>query len=166
MPATFEDDRGSFTNTYRYSEFAAFGITETFVQDAQSRSRQGVLRGLHYQKKNHAQGKLVRVVAGRIYDVAVDIRRESASYGQWVGIELEAEDRGILYIPPGFAHGFCALTSSAEVSYKTTQEHAPDMERGIVWDDPGIAISWPVREPILSRRDAALPRLCDADNDF
>jgi len=162
----FEDERGSFSETYKHSDFAAFGIAVIFTQDAFSRSRKGVLRGLHYQKEPKAQGKLVRVVKGEVLDVAVDIRRSSPTYGRWVAIHLSSENRRGLYIPPGFAHGFCVLTEVAEVLYKMTQEHDAEHERGVLWSDPDLAISWPIPHPTLSSRDARLPRLRDAEANF
>ncbi len=158
-PRVFPDERGFFMETYKYSEFAAFGIREEFVQDNHSRSVKGVLRGLHYQRAPKAQGKLVRVVVGEIFDVGVDIRKGSPTYGKWVGERLSAENKRMLYIPPGFAHGFCVLSEVAEVLYKTTEEYAPEYDAGIRWNDPEIGIRWPIEHPILSQKDAALPRL-------
>ena len=145
--------------SYKYSEFFAFGIKERFVQDNHSRSKKGVLRGLHYQRHPKAQGKLVRVVVGEIFDVAVDLRLNSPTYGKWVGERLSAENKRMLYIPPGFAHGFCVLSEEAEVLYKTTEEYSPDHDAGIIWNDPEIGIDWPIERPILSPKDAALPML-------
>ena len=161
-----EDDRGLFMETYRASEFAAHGIVLPFVQDNYSYSTRGVLRGLHYQKEPAAQGKLLRVVLGEVYDVAVDIRRDSPTYGQWVGEVLSAENRRQIYVPPGFAHGFCVLGEAAGLAYKVTADYAPALERGIRWDDPDIGVPWPVADPVLSPKDAVLPRLADADNNF
>jgi len=158
-PTVFPDERGFFMESYKYSEFAAFGIKEHFVQDNHSRSVKGVLRGLHYQRQPKAQGKLVRVVVGEIFDVGVDIRQESPTYGKWVGEVLSAENKRMLYIPPGFAHGFCVLSEVAEVLYKTTEEYAPEYDAGIRWNDPEIGIEWPIEHPILSEKDAALPML-------
>ncbi len=165
-PTIAEDERGWFVETYKASEFARAGIAKPFVQDNHSRSGRGVLRGLHYQKRAHAQGKLIRIVAGQVFDVAVDIRRSSPAFGTWIGTTLSAANRRMLYVPPGFAHGFCVLSEVAEVLYKTTAEYAPDDERGIVWNDPELRIAWPIAAPIVSSRDAGLPRLRDADNDF
>jgi dTDP-4-dehydrorhamnose 3,5-epimerase len=162
----FADDRGFFAETYKHSEFAVCGIPHPFVQDNLSHSVQGVVRGLHYQKHPKAQGKLVTVLNGRIFDVAVDIRRSSPTYSQWVGMELSGEDCSMLYIPVGFAHGFCVLSQEADVVYKVTEEYARDLDRGILWNDPDLAIRWPVAEPLLSPKDAQLPLLKDADNDF
>jgi dTDP-4-dehydrorhamnose 3,5-epimerase len=162
----FEDERGFFMETYGAAEFAAHGIPLSFVQDNYSYSMRGVLRGLHYQKEPAAQGKLVRCALGEVYDVAVDIRRGSPTYGRWVGEVLSAENRRQLYVPPGFAHGFCVLGDAAGVAYKVTADYAPDLDRGIRWDDPEIAVQWPVADPVLSPKDAALPTLADADHNF
>lgn len=164
-PATLRDDRGFFLESYRWTAFQALGVPP-FLQDNHSRSARGVLRGLHYQLSASAQGKLVRVVAGAAFDVAVDLRRASRTFGQWVSATLSAENQQMLYIPPGFAHGFLALAEGTELLYKTTAEYAPADERGIRWDDPDLGIRWPVSAPILSARDGALPALRDADNDF
>jgi len=154
-PQVFVDDRGFFMETYKESAFAAAGLTDRFIQENHSRSKAGTLRGLHYQVHPKAQGKLVRVTSGEIFDVAVDIRPESATYGKWVGYKLSAENRLSLYIPPGCAHGFCVLSSEADVVYKTTSEYAPNYERGILWNDPTFNISWPVQNPTISERDRA-----------
>ena len=158
-PTVFPDERGFFVESYKYSEFSAFGINERFVQDNHSHSKKGVLRGLHYQEPPKAQGKLVRVIAGEILDVGVDIRKESPTYCKWVGEMLSAENRRMLYIPPGFAHGFCVLNELAEVLYKTTEEYSLEHDAGIRWNDPEIGIQWPIEHPILSAKDAALPTL-------
>lgn len=165
-PSVFDDDRGVFVETYKQSEFAAFGIREAFVQDNHSRSQRGVLRGLHYQKQTRAQAKAVRVVTGEIFDVAIDIRKGSPTYGKWVAVILSEANRWMLYVPSGFAHGFCVLSDVADVIYKATAEYDPEHERGIVWNDPDLRIAWPIARPILSARDAALPPLRTADNDF
>jgi len=165
-PRVFRDERGFFMESYKHSEFAAFGINERFVQDNHSRSRRGVLRGLHYQNPPRAQGKLVRAVSGEIFDVAVDIRRGSPTYGRWVGVNLSEENMRMLYIPPGFAHGFMTLSDVADLIYKTTAEYSPDHEAGIIWNDPDIGIEWPMPEPVLSPRDAGWPGLGDAVNAF
>ena len=163
---SYLDVRGSFAEIYRQSEFEAHGIRGPFVQDNRSRSVRGVLRGLHYQKPPAAQAKLVTVLRGEIFDVAVDIRRGSPTYGRWVGTVLSEEDGRMLYIPEGFAHGFCVLSEVADVLYKVTAEYAPELERGIRWDDPDIGIRWPISDPILSEKDASLPFLREADHDF
>lgn len=165
-PRVFKDSRGSFMETYKYSDFVQAGIKEYLLQDNYSWSLKGVLRGLHYQKNPHAQGKLVLCVKGSIFDVAVDIRKGSPSYGKWVGIELCDENKRMLYIPPGFAHGFLALSESAGVLYKCTMEYSPESDRGIIWNDPDINIQWPLRNPILSEKDSRHPLLKDADNNF
>ncbi len=161
-PRVFPDARGFFLETYKYVDFAANGIDETFVQDNHSRSSKGVLRGLHFQKPPKAQGKLVRAVRGVIFDVAVDIRPDSPTFGEWVGEILSDENHRMLYIPPGFAHGFLVLSDVADVSYKVTAEYAPELDSGVIWSDPTIAIQWPVQTPVLSAKDAALPRLSEA----
>lgn len=162
----FSDDRGFFMETYKHTDFANAGITGQFVQDNHSRSVKGVLRGLHYQKNPHAQGKLVHCLQGRIFDVAVDIRKGSATYGRWVGAELSGDNTLMLYVPAGFAHGFLVLSETAEVLYKCTDEYAPEDDRGIRWDDPAIGIHWPVATPVLSEKDKIHPLLKDADNNF
>lgn len=162
----FSDERGLFMETYRHSEFAREGITEYFIQDNYSRSKKNVLRGLHYQRKPNAQGKLVYCLTGRIFDVAVDIRKDSPTYARWFGIEMSEENRLALYLPSGFAHGFLVLSDTAEVMYKCTEEYSPGDERGIIWNDSDIKIGWPVEKPILSEKDKRLPALRDADNNF
>jgi dTDP-4-dehydrorhamnose 3,5-epimerase len=153
-----EDARGHFFERFNEQRFAEAGLPTRFRQDNQSRSRRGVLRGLHYQLR-HPQGKLVQCIRGTIYDVAVDIRRGSPTFGRWAGVELSEERKDLLWIPPGFAHGFCALSEVAEVHYQCTELYARADDRGIRWSDPEIDISWPVRDPILSERDAQLPLL-------
>ena len=165
-PLVFPDERGFFMEAYKYSEFARFGIKERFVQDNHSRTVKGVLRGLHYQNPPKAQGKLIRVIVGEIFDVAVDIRKGSPTYGKWVGVNLSAENKKMLYIPPGFAHGFCVLSDEAEVLYKTTEEYAPECEAGILWNDPEIGIKWPIEFPIISPKDSKWPTLREAINGF
>jgi dTDP-4-dehydrorhamnose 3,5-epimerase len=164
-PKVFQDDRGFFVETYRADAFAAAGVHAGFVQDNHSGSHRGALRGLHYQVQ-HAQGKLVRVVAGEVFDAAVDLRRSSPSFGQWVGAHLSAENRQMLWIPAGFAHGFYTLSEWAEVIYKVTDVYAPEWERTLAWDDPAVAIAWPLIEgqlPTLSAKDAAGKRLAEAE---
>ena len=162
----FGDNRGFFLETYRASEFAAHGIQANFVQDNLSHSVHGVLRGLHYQKQPKAQGKLVMVLNGEILDVAVDIRRGSPTYGRWAGVRLSADRGDMIYVPTGFAHGFCVLSQEAKVLYKVTDDYAPELDRGIVWNDPAIGIEWPIAKPVLSTKDAQLPLLRDADHNF
>jgi dTDP-4-dehydrorhamnose 3,5-epimerase len=165
-PRVFPDGRGEFMESYKESEFIANGIDIKFVQDNHSKSSGGVLRGLHYQRTAHAQGKLVRTIIGSIFDVAVDIRKGSPNFGKWVGVELSAENYKMLYVPPGFAHGFLTLTDNVEISYKVTSEYNKDADAGVIWNDPDININWPVPDPQLSEKDMALPPLKDADNDF
>jgi dTDP-4-dehydrorhamnose 3,5-epimerase len=154
----FTDTRGFFLELYKASEFVAHGIP-TFIQDNCSHSVHGVLRGLHYQLPPKAQGKLVMAFSGRVFDVAVDIRQHSPTYRKWVGVELSADNGHMLYIPPGLAHGFCVLSEETDFVYKVTEEYAPELERGIIWNDPEIGIQWPIAEPIVSPRDAQLPSL-------
>ena len=161
-PQVFNDDRGFFMETYKMPDFIDAGITDSFVQDNHSRSVKGVLRGLHYQNPPFAQGKLVRVVRGQIFDVAVDIRKGSPTYGRWVGEVLSEENRSMLYIPEGFAHGFCVLSQVAEVVYKASGGYSPQAEAGIVWNDEDLNIEWPVKKPIVSERDKSWPSFRDA----
>lgn len=165
-PKLFTDERGFFMETYKQSEFRAHGIGEAFVQGNQSRSSRGTLRGLHYQNSPKAQAKLVRALAGEIYDVAVDMRADSPTYGQWHGAILSAENRQMLYVAEGFAHGFCVTSEFADISYMTSAEYAPTLEGGILWNDPDLKIDWPVSNPKLSHRDRDWPRLKDADSGF
>ena len=162
VPHVHQDARGWFLERYRLSEFAAAGIADPFVQENHSVSALGVLRGIHYQLAPHAQGKLVWVTQGSVWDVSVDLRRNSASYGRWCAMELSAENKRMLYMPPGFGHGFLALEDETHVHYSCTQEYAPHAERGIRWDDPDLAIDWPTRQVTLSEKDARLPRLTEA----
>jgi dTDP-4-dehydrorhamnose 3,5-epimerase len=162
----FTDSRGFFAETYKQSEFANNGIAESFVQDNQARSKRGVLRGLHYQKRPAAQSKLLSVVSGEIYDVAVDIRNGSPSFGRCVAQILSGDNHQLLYIPEGFAHGYLVMSEEADVVYKVTSEYSPENERGIIWNDPQLAIQWPINSPILSSQDIKHPVLADADNDF
>lgn len=154
-PRVFGDDRGFFYESYNRQAFHdATGVGPDFVQDNHSRSARGVLRGLHYQLPPKAQGKLVRVVAGEVFDVAVDIRKGSPTFGQWVGEVLSAENKRQMWVPPGFAHGFLTLSEIAEFLYKTTDYYSPEHERCVRWDDPEIAVSWPLTQsPVLSRKD-------------
>ena len=161
-----EDERGLFVESYKRSVFLANGIDATFVQDNYSQSVRGVLRGLHYQKHPKAQAKLVTVLQGEIFDVAVDIRRGSPTYGRWVGKFLAAKDCRLLYIPVGFAHGFCVLSEEAEVFYKVTEEYAPELDRGILWNDGDLAIRWPIENPRVSLKDAKLPPLKSLGSEF
>ena len=162
-PKVFGDDRGFFFEAYNEVTFAQFGLPTRFLQDNHSGSRKGVLRGLHYQLKR-PQGKLVRALRGEIFDVAVDLRQDSEQFGRWFGVVLSAENRRMLWIPPGFGHGFLVLTDFAEVSYKATELYAPAFERSILWDDPAIGIDWPLDgAPTLSAKDKAGTLLKDAE---
>lgn len=162
-PKVFGDHRGFFLETFRSSLFAAAGLPEIFVQDNHSKSGPGILRGLHYQIKQ-PQGKLVRCIAGAVFDVAVDIRRSSPRFGQWVSVELSAENKKALWIPPGFAHGFLVLGDGAEITYKCTTYYAPEYDRSLRWDDPEIGIVWPRKgEVILSDKDKHAPLLNQAE---
>ncbi len=159
-PRVFEDERGWFKQNYQKREYEEAGVRAEFVQDNRSHSRRGVLRGLHFQEP-FAQGKLVEVILGAIYDVAVDIRKGSPTFGEWFGIELSAQNHLQLWIPPGFAHGFVALHDATEVSYRCTAYYAPKYEHILLWNDPDLSIEWPIPEggPFLSARDAAGIRL-------
>lgn len=166
-PDRYIDDRGHFVETFNKQLFQEeTGSDGEFVQDNQSRSRRGVLRGLHYQVEPHAQGKLVRAITGVVFDVAVDIRRSSSTFGDWFGSELSAEEGNQVWIPPGFAHGILALTDGAELLYKVTNYHSPEHERSIRWDDPAIGIDWPIgeiSEVQVSERDTKAVLLKDAE---
>lgn len=162
-PKVFKDERGFFFESWNGRAFAEHGIPLNFVQDNYSHSKRGVLRGLHYQIKQ-PQGKLVRALAGEIYDVAVDIRRGSPHFGKWVGVQLSAENKRMAWVPPGFAHGFLVLSDHAEVLYKNTDYYAPEHERCISWNDAALAIDWPLQgTPLLSPKDAQGLRLHDAE---
>ena len=162
-PKVFGDARGFFMESWNRQTFAEHGLELDFVQDNHSRSTKGVLRGLHYQL-NNPQGKLVRVTSGAVFDVAVDLRRSSTHFGQWTGYELSAENQRMLWVPPGFGHGFLVLSDSADFMYKTTAYYAPQWDRGVRWDDPGIGIAWPLDDaPTLSTKDQVLPLLKDAE---
>jgi len=168
-PARFADDRGFFSETYNALEAANAGLDAVFVQDNQSLSRQrGVVRGLHFQTHPHAQGKLIRVVRGRVLDVAVDIRVGSPTFGKHVAVELSADNWQQLWVPVGFAHAFCTLENDTEVIYKVTDYYAPDCDAGIIWNDPDLKIDWPISagEAIISAKDAKLPRLRDLPQHF
>jgi len=160
QPRVFPDDRGFFLESYNAVRYAAAGIAVLFVQDNHSRSVRGTLRGLHYQS-TPGQAKLVRVTRGRIFDVAVDIRPESPTFGQWKGVELDAEEHLQLFLPVGFAHGFCVLSDRAEVQYKVSSVYDPSTERAIRHDDPEIGVVWPVKDPILSERDRKAESFAD-----
>lgn len=163
-PKAFPDARGYFTEVYHLEKYTAAGLPKPFVQDNFSFSTRHVLRGLHSQV-THPQGKLVYVVHGEVFDVAVDIRRGSSTFGQWEGHVLSSDNHHQLYIPEGFAHGFVVLSETAYVSYKCTDLYAPGDEQGIAWNDPGIGIDWPIKNPVLGIKDVALPRLTDLPDD-
>lgn len=166
-PVVFADSRGFFMESYNQERFASHGITTVFVQDNHSLSSEtGVLRGMHYQLAPRAQTKLVRVTAGAIYDVIVDIRRGSPTFGQWEAFELSAENKRQLLVPQGFAHGFCTLSPNTEVQYKVDCLYSAEHDRGIAWDDPAIGIAWPTDAPILSAKDAKHPSLAEAEHNF
>lgn len=157
-PAVFGDARGFFMETYSRERYVAAGIDASFVQDNMSRSGRGTLRGLHLQHP-HGQGKLVSAIAGEVFDVAVDVRVGSKTFGRWVGVTLSEENRHQLYVPPGFAHGFCVTSESALFAYKCTDSYHPEAELGVAWDDPTIGIEWPIDAPVLSEKDRLHRRL-------
>jgi dTDP-4-dehydrorhamnose 3,5-epimerase len=159
-PKVFGDSRGFFLESFNAARYAEYGIETNFVQDNHSRSTKGVLRGLHFQKK-YPQGKLVSVTSGIVFDVAVDIRQNSSTFGQWVGIILSADEHKQFYIPPGLAHGFCVLSETADFQYKCTDYYHPEDEGSIRWNDSDIAIEWNISDPILSEKDAKAPFLKD-----
>jgi len=161
-PRVFRDARGHFFESWNRRSFAAAGLDVDFVQDNHSRSTRGVLRGLHYQI-HHAQGKLVRVIAGEVYDVAVDLRRGSPTFGRHVAVTLSADDERMLWVPPGFAHGFCVTSDSADFLYKTTDYWHAEHERTLLWNDPALGIAWPVRDPVIAAKDAAGVPLASAE---
>ena len=161
-PTVFGDDRGFFIETYHADKFADNGLPSSFVQDNHSRSSKGILRGLHFQYPSW-QGKLVRVVQGEIFDVAVDVRRESASFGQWYGTYISEENKHQLYVPEGFAHGFCVTSEFADVVYKCTSVYNPGEDFSLMWNDPEIGIEWPVKDPVLSEKDQNAMALADLD---
>jgi dTDP-4-dehydrorhamnose 3,5-epimerase len=163
---SFSDNRGFFLESFKESSFVSNGIKTKFVQDNFSHSIHGVLRGLHYQKNPKAQSKLVTALRGEIFDVAVDMRQNSPTFGKWVGEILSEKNHKLLYIPEGFAHGFCVISETADVLYKVNNEYSPENERGIIWNDPQINITWPIDKPIVQEKDSVLPVLKNADNDF
>ena len=165
-PRLFPDDRGYFFESFKESEFASNGITTKFVQDNFSHSVKGVLRGLHYQKNPKAQAKFVTALRGEIFDVAVDIRKNSSTYGKWVGEVLSQKNHKSLYIPEGFAHGFCVVSETADVLYKVNNEYSPEHGAGIKWNDSEINISWPTNTPIISQKDSKLLPLNDVNDNF
>jgi dTDP-4-dehydrorhamnose 3,5-epimerase len=165
-PKSFADDRGMFRETFKIADFADAGLPTRFAQANLSSSRKGVLRGLHFQTDPMAQGKLVSCVAGAIYDVAVDIRHGSPTFGQWIGEELSMANGRMLWIPAGFAHGFCALEDNSALSYSVTEVFSGAHDGGIAWNDPELGIEWPISDPLLSDKDQELPRLADGDPGF
>lgn len=160
QPDVFGDARGFFQETYHAGKYAAGGVVGTFIQDNFSFSRRGVLRGLHYQRRN-PQGKLVYVARGEVFDVAVDMRRSSPTFGRWVGQLLNDQNHHQMWVPPGFAHGFCVLSEEVEFLYKCTQLYDPTDDRGVLWNDPDIGVQWPLSDPSLSGKDIKQPRLRD-----
>ncbi len=164
-PRVFSDDRGFFMQTYHKEQYQEAGVDVPFVQDNYSQSGKGTVRGLHYQLE-HPQDKLVSVTHGEVFDVVVDIRRGSPSFGQWVGETLSAENKCQLFVPKGFAHGFCVLSEQADLVYKCSDFYAPDDEYGILWSDPAIGIDWPLNDVLLSGKDLALPVLADITPDY
>jgi dTDP-4-dehydrorhamnose 3,5-epimerase len=166
-PSMFGDHRGFFMESYSAKKFSELGLNQLFIQDNHSFSAEaGVLRGLHYQVNPMAQTKLVRVVSGAIYDVAVDIRSDSLTFGKWTGVILSGDNRRQLLVPKGFAHGFCTLVPYTEVLYKVDQYYSPKHDRGIAWNDPALGIDWPTSKPILSDKDQVNPTLAKAEKDF
>lgn len=161
-PQVFQDERGFFLESYSQKEFKKQGIDVDFVQDNHSKSvKKGVLRGLHFQNPPYTQAKLVRAVKGSVFDVIVDLRKSSPTFGQWEGFTLSAENFDMLFIPKGFAHGFCTLEDNTEFLYKTDEFYAPESEGGIIWNDPDLKIDWPIKDPILKERDKKWPRFKD-----
>jgi len=165
-PKVFTDNRGFFLESFKESDFLANGISKKFVQDNFSHSAYGVIRGLHYQNPPKAQAKLITVIRGEIFDVAVDIRKNSPTYGKWVGEILSEINHRSLYVPEGFAHGFCVLSKESDVLYKVSNEYSREDEDGVIWNDPAINIAWPIKNPIISSKDGQLRLLEDTNNDF
>ena len=160
-PRVFTDERGYFLESYKKSDFTANGIDYNFLQDNHSLSRKNVVRGLHYQREPKGQGKLVRVMSGSVWDVAVDIRKGSPTFLKWMSFELSGENKEMLFIPPGFAHGFLALTDDVHLVYKCTEEYDAKLDTGLRWNDPDIGVVWPVQNPIISEKDMVLPYVKD-----
>ena len=165
-PKSYSDDRGFFLESFKISEFTENGINTKFVQDNISHSVSNVVRGLHFQKNPKAQTKLVTAVKGEIFDVAVDIRKNSPTYGKWVSEILSEDNHNLLYVPEGFAHGFCVTSEQADVMYKVSSEYSPDHERGIIWNDPKLNIEWNIAKPIISNSDSQLPPFENLDDYF
>jgi len=163
---SFQDERGFFLESFKESSFIANGINTRFVQDNFSHSIKGTLRGLHYQKNPKAQAKLVTALRGEVFDVAVDVRKDSSTYGKWVSEILSDQNHKLLYIPEGFAHGYCVLSDEADIFYKVNQEYSPEQDSGFIWNDPEINIKWPIDQPIISEKDQKLPLFKNADNNF
>jgi len=162
----FSDNRGFFYESFKESDFLSYGITDKFIQDNFSHSVKGVIRGLHYQNPPKSQAKLVTVIKGKIFDVAIDIRKKSPTYGKWISEILSEENHRSLYVPEGFAHGFCVLSEQADVSYKVNNEYSLQHEQGIIWNDQTLNISWPIEKPIISNKDQQLSSLENSKNDF
>jgi dTDP-4-dehydrorhamnose 3,5-epimerase len=165
-PPIFHDERGHFTITYQEKAFAEHGLSTDWVQDNQSFSQQGVVRGFHFQMPPHTEAKLIRVLHGEIMDVIVDLRTQSATFGQWHQVTLSVENRQMLYVPRGFGHGFCVMSEAAVVSYKVDNHYTPQAGAGILWDDPTLNVPWPVDAPILSDKDQQLPKFNDFRSPF
>lgn len=165
-PKVFPDERGAFAEMYQAPEFAKHGIDVRFVQFNYSRSLKHVLRGLHYQLNPKAQGKLLTAVSGEVFDVAADLRKGSPTFGKWVSLTLSAEKKNLIYVPPGFAHGFCVTSDVAEVMYYVTETYSPENERGIIWNDPVLRVTWPTNAPSLSPKDEKYPTLEKAEYNF
>lgn len=163
QPRRFPDGRGWFQEAFKASDFRREGLAADFLQDNLSCSVKGTLRGIHFQRGEYSQGKLVQVLVGAVWDVAVDLRRESSTFGKWFGVELSAENHKLLYIPPGFGHGFVALNDQTLFSYKCTAEYDKAAEGGVLWNDPDLAIDWPLADVLVSPKDAALPSLKAAE---
>lgn len=159
IPRVFGDARGGFAEMYKAPDFAEHGVDVAFKQFNYSRSSQHVLRGLHYQLLPKAQGKLLTATSGEVFDVAVDIRKDSPTFGKWVSLTLSSEKKNLVYVPIGFAHGFCVTSPIAEVMYYVTDTYSPEHERGIIWNDPALAIAWPTQTPVLSEKDQKYPVL-------
>ena len=166
QPKSFSDDRGFFLESFKESDFVSNGINIRFVQDNISHSVLGVIRGLHFQKNPKAQAKLVTALKGEIFDVVVDIRKDSPTYGKWISEILSDKDHKLLYVPEGFAHGFCVLSKEAYVYYKVSNEYSPEHERGIIWNDPKLNIDWPISKPIVSGDDSKLAKLSNFSYGF
>lgn len=166
LPHIFGDERGGFAEMYKAADFQKQGIDVIFTQFNYSRSAKDVLRGLHYQLQPKAQGKLLAAITGEVFDVAVDIRKGSPTFGKWVSLTLSSEKKNLVYVPAGFAHGFCATSAQAEVMYYVTSMYSPEHERGIIWNDKTLGISWPTEAPVLSTKDQQYPALQDAEINF